>query len=240
MKLLFLLLISLCTPVYGAHAAQDSGAGLYLEPDSQILAVGETVDIRVFATTGGKAVHAIEGELAYNPTEVTVEKISIEGSILQSFATPPSYDDATGLLKFSGWTPANFVGSKGLLLTITLSPRKVGQSALQFNSGSILEVGGAGSNIITTMRSGVYRIDPKQIHAPQPDTQQATTTMSRTSTATSTRVPTLQASTDTSSPENAAAVALSGFELAPLLAPFMLLLTAIAFCIAYAIHRLSR
>jgi hypothetical protein len=247
----------LCTLVVVAgllpqtFAKASSGGELYALPKSSTAVVGTPLEVRVFASANGEAVNAIEGELAYNPSDFVVEKISLEQSILSTWATAPSYDGSTGLIKFSGWAERPYSGNDGLLLTITLRPLRVGQSSLDFNSGAMLSVSGRGSNIITSMRSSVFRLEPKQI---QPALVPAPVAPARSQPASSTpqfapelppsqspAVVSSSSATPTSSPEsNAAALALSGFELAPLFIPFFLLLVLVAFGIAYVLHRTHR
>lgn len=209
------------------------------------------MEVRVFASANGEAVNAIEGELAYNPSDFAVEKISVEKSILSTWATTPTYDGSAGIIKFSGWAERPYSGNDGLLLIITLRPLRVGQSSLDFNSGAMLSVPGRGSNIITSMRSSVFRIEPKQIQqalVPAPVapalSQPASSTPQIAPELPPSQPPTVVSgggATTTTSPEsNAAALALSGFELAPIFIPFFLLLVLVAFGIAYVLHRMHR
>ena len=248
-KLLFcaVLLLVATIPSASALAAAGVGGELFATPKSSVELVNVPFDVRIFASTNGDSVNAIEGELAYNPSDFSVEKISIENSILTSFATAPSFDGSAGLIKFSGSTGQTFSGQSGLLLTVRLRPLRVGQSSLDFNSGAMLSTTQRGSNIITSMHSSAFRIEPQQTQARAPavaaptkpaDAPSATPSVpvsdaTVTSGASATLPPTPESS-------NAAAVALSGMELAPVLVPFFAVLVLIAFCIAYVLHKLPR
>ena len=240
-----MLFIMMLVPLWSVHAAGVSGGELYMTPESELRTIGEPFEVQVYANTGGQAVNAIEGELAYDPSIFSIEKISTDNSILTSWSTQPSYNGATGTVTFSGWAGQIFTGTDGLLVTITLVPLRVGQSSLDFNSGAMLAADAKGSNIITSMRSSVFRVQPVQIQVPNPqpaaDTSSTTPDVAPTSVPAQSTPPTAtQSSTLQPGQSNAAALALSGVELAPLLIPFVALLALIAFAIAYVLHRFSR
>ena len=231
-----------------SQAVAADGGGLYMTSGSQMRTVGESFTVQVRASTHGQTVNAIEGELAYDPSTLSVEDISTDHSILTSWATVPHYDSAQGLIRFSGWAGQPFAGTDGLLLTITFRPLRVGQSSVDFNSGAMLAADAQGSNIITSMQSSVFRIQPvqTQVVAPEPASIASSTAVPTTTTNDS--GPASSASTSVSpAPQaqiagqsSAAALLLSGVELAPLLLPGMAFLVCIAFGIAYVLHRITR
>ncbi len=236
------LLSATLFPLWSASAAALSGGELYMTPESDLRTIGEPFDVRVYANTNGQAVNAIEGELVYNPSDLSVEAISIDHSVLASWSTVPSYDSAAGIVRFSGWAAQPFIGSEGLLITITFRPLRVGQSSVDFNSGSMLASNERGSNIITSMRSSVFRVQPIQTQPPAPVVPLVASTTIQ-STTTDTQTPATPPPTQVPpAPErsNAAALALSGVELAPFLIPFLAILALIAFGIAYVLHRFTR
>ncbi len=241
-----ILEVLLLVPFSVVHA-QVQGGELYLSAQHNVLKVGELVDVIVKADTGVQTVNAIEGELAYNPNDFEIENISTDNSIITSWATQPFYDSAKGFIHFSGWVGVPFQGKEGSLLTITLLPLRVGESSLDFSSGAMLASDGNRGNILTGMKSSLFKTEPritlalipvavaKEPISPEPLPPQVTTTTSVSTT------PQLQMppKPPIESKSNAAAPALSGIQLAPLLIPFFLLLI-LAFGIAYGAHRFSR
>jgi len=232
-----ILLFALMLPM---SVVQASGARLFVAPDSGVYQIGQTFDVQVMADTDRQLINAVEAELAYNPRDFAVEKISTDKSILTTWSTPASYDGASGIIKFSGWVGQKFNGPDGLLITITLRALRVTQSSVLFNSGAMLAADMQGGNIINNMSAGTYAISPKQI-APTPlseDQVQATpekpvvspvTQGGQRTTATPDGLP--------ANTTQAAAVVFSGFELAPEFIGFFALLAFMAFCIAYILHR---
>ena len=235
----FLLLMAL-TPLHVALGAGQSGGELYMTPESILHAMAEPLEVVVYANTNGQTVNAIEGELAYNPSDLSVEKISTDGSILNTWSTTPSYDGASGVIKFSGWADHPFNGSGGKIITITFVPLRVGQGSIDFNSGAMLATDGMGSNIITTMRSTAYRIQPVQVQTLPPQAPPSLSTAASVTNSVPTPPVTSPSPSPSPAPSNAASAVLSGVELAPVIVPFLAILTLIAFCIAYVLHRFAR
>ena len=226
-----------------AFAADLAGGILFITPESGSYEIGAPFDVRVMANTDGQDVNAVEAEIAYVPTNLAVENISIDHSVLTTWSTPPSYDSATGLIKFSGWADSKFKGTKGLIITMTLRPLKVGISTLNFNSGAMLASDGHGSNIITSMKSSSINAQPQQIAAPPPiQNQNASATAPTLASTTSDSVATPHPAPPSKIPDTsqASAIALSGFEFAPVAVLFVAALVLIAFCIAYVLHRFVR
>jgi hypothetical protein len=222
--------------------SKAAGGELYLSPQTGSYSVGYGFDVAVLANTDAQTVNAIEAEIAYNPRYFEVGSISTDHSILTSWATPPSYDGASGLITFSGWAGTNYKGTKGLLITVHLIPLRVGQTALNFNSGAMLAVGGTG-NIITSMKSGSFNLQPEQVAAPvlpPPATTTPTSTEALTTDTTNAQnaaaVP-LSNTQPTASSSQAAAVIFAGIDVAGPYMFFFALLVLAAFGIAYYFHK---
>jgi len=144
---------------------------LYLDPPRGSYEVGDVFEVRVRADTGGELINAAEADLTFDTRALSVERISTDGSILASFSTNPSFSNDAGTVSFSGWTDEPFTGSEGLLLTISFKALRTITSNAHLAAGAILSVNG-GSNIISSMKSGLYAVEPKQIvvesEVPQP------------------------------------------------------------------------
>ena len=142
-------------------------ATLYVSPEAGVYTIGEIFDIKVLADTGGQKINAAEAELTFNPGALEVQKIITEDSILESWPTPPSFSNEKGTMRFSGWTKNNFSGPSGLLVTIRFKALHNMSSNAYLAAGAILSADGQGSNIITSMKSGLYSVEPKHVDATQ-------------------------------------------------------------------------
>jgi hypothetical protein len=161
----------------------DDGT-LYVEPAFASHVVGESFEARVLVATGGSDINATEAEISFNPQSLEVERISTDGSILASFATPPRFSNENGTIKFTGWTKSPYNGEHGLLITVVFKALRNITSNVQLTAGAILASGGGESNIITSMRSEVVSIAPKElprVDAHSIDIEEATSSPATTS-----------------------------------------------------------
>ena len=156
-------LILILTPGSLAYAAEGS---LFLSPLNGTYAVKDTFELQVRVDSGGRAVNAIEAELAFDPRSLAVDHVSTEGSIIGSWPTVPGFSNTEGTLHFSGWTRERFSGSDGLVITIYFKALRVDSTPVTFTSGSVLAAEAQETNVIASMHSGLYILKPKEIPAP--------------------------------------------------------------------------
>lgn len=153
------LLVTLLLLPGGVFAAE---AALFVEPETGAYTIGEIFEIRVYADTDGAEVNAAEAELTFNPDAIEVQRISTEGSILDAWPTEPTFSNQAGTVRFAGWTKSPYRGSRGLLVTIVFKALSSRPSNAYLAAGAILAADGKGSNIITSMRSGLYTVEPRE------------------------------------------------------------------------------
>ncbi len=131
---------------------------LYVSPETGVYTIGEIFDVKIMADTGGQNINAAEAELTFNPEGLEVQRISTKESILDSWPTPPIFSNEKGTLKFSGWTKNIYSGKDGILVTVTFKALRSVTSNAYLAAGAILAADGRGSNIITSMKSGLYSV----------------------------------------------------------------------------------
>ncbi len=148
-----------------SNFAQAADGTLYMSPERGAYNIGEVFEVKVMADSGGVPINAVEAELNFNPTALAVETISIQNSILSSFSTEPTFSNTEGVIAFSGWTGGTFTGNDGLLVTITFKALRDASANAHLAAGAMLAVQD-GSNIITSMKSGVYTVAPRELVRP--------------------------------------------------------------------------
>lgn len=137
-------------------------AVLYVSPERGTYTIGQTFQVQVFADSGGSLINAAEGDLSFDSSALEVQGISTEGSILQMWSSEPEFSNDAGTVHFAGWTKNNFRGVNGLLITITFKAMRNMVGNARLVAGAILAADGKESNIITSMRSGVFTIAPDE------------------------------------------------------------------------------
>lgn len=164
-RVLFAILLLLALPQYCF-----ADAVLYVSPERGTYSIGQTFQIKIFADSGGALINAAEGDMSFDTSMLEVQSISTDGSILQSWSSEPAFSNEDGTVHFAGWTKNNFNGVNGLLITITFKALRNSAAIARLAAGAILAADGKESNIISSMRSGVFTIAPdEKIAAPAPD-----------------------------------------------------------------------
>jgi hypothetical protein len=160
-----LALILLASSPFIAFA--DSGA-LYISPETSQHSDGDVFDLQVLVDSGGVKINAAEADIAFDPASVEVENLSVDDSLLDIWPSPPVFSNKDGYVRFSGLMKSPYMGSDGKLATITLKTLRNIPTNVRFNSGAILASNGQSSNIISSMRSALISIEPKEILPPPP------------------------------------------------------------------------
>ena len=145
------------------NSANGVGAYLYLSPNSGTYGIDNTFSVAVKVNSGGMAANAAEGTLNFNNNELEVVKISKTGSIFSLWTNEPIFSNSIGNIVFGGGSPSVFNGTSGTIITITFRAKIAGSSNVTFSSGSILAADGKGTNILTSMNSGTYKLQPKVV-----------------------------------------------------------------------------
>ncbi len=143
--------------------AVAEGGILYIDPANVVHSVGDVFDVQVLLDSGGVSVNAAEADIEFNPTAVSVVRVSTRDSLLTLWPTAPYYSNEEGVVRFSGLMEESFNGEGGLLLTITLKALRNMTTNARLAAGAILAADGQGSNIITGMKSGALTIRPQEI-----------------------------------------------------------------------------
>lgn len=153
-SLFFFGLITLffLTPAY------TFAASLRVSPDTGVYTVGGVFSTRVVVNTDGKPINAAEGELKFNPKELSVVSVSKGGSIFNLWTIEPSFSNSSGKVSFSGGSPTGYTGSGGTILTVTFKALAAGNPKVSFGSGSVLAADGQGTNVLSTMTGGNYTV----------------------------------------------------------------------------------
>ncbi len=168
MKKAFGLLFILILLFTATSSVKAGGASLYLSPSTGIYQVDKTFSVAVKVSSGGEAINAAEGKLVFNPSELEVVNISKSGSIFSLWTTEPTFSNSAGNIVFGGGTPDNFIGTAGTIIAISFRAKASASAEVGFSSGSVLAADGMGTNILASMKGGVYTLKSEIIVPPIP------------------------------------------------------------------------
>ena len=158
--LVFLFSFYLITPV------KAGSASLFLSPPSATYLVGSTFSVKIKVNSGGENINAAEGNLTFNPNEISIVSLSKTDSIFSLWAIEPTFSNSAGNIVFAAGTSSGFTGSSGTIITIRFSAKANASSQIRFSSGSVLLADGRGTNILATMNGAVYTLKSKVITPP--------------------------------------------------------------------------
>jgi hypothetical protein len=148
------------------HSAD--AANLKLSPETGVYTVGNTFTVNVVVQTGGKSVNAAEGQIAFNPRELSVVSATRATSIFGLWTQEPTFSNTTGSVTFGGGSPTGYSGATGIVMSITFKALAPGTPKVTFKTGSLLAADGFGTNVLASMGGGSYTVSAKA-DTPEPE-----------------------------------------------------------------------
>lgn len=160
-----LLRICIMSLIFLATALTARAEGsFFLFPESGVYNVGETFEIEVRVDTGGDEINAAEGRIEFNQAELNIVSITTNDSIFSSWFPAPEFSNEDGVVNFGGSNADSYTGTNGNVLTIEFEALANTESEVNFQSGAaILAANGLGTNILSTLSSGVYTMTSKEV-----------------------------------------------------------------------------
>ncbi len=143
-------------------------ATLRVSPDTGVYTAGATFSAQVLVNTIGKPVNAADGELTFNPRELSVVSVTRASSIFNLWTQEPTFSNSAGTITFGGGSPTGYTGTAGNVISITFRAVAAGTPKVTFKSASILAADGLGTNVLTAMTGATYSIGA-QSSAPPPE-----------------------------------------------------------------------
>jgi hypothetical protein len=161
--ILFLgILFGLGISSFSVPPVSAAGASLYLAPAKGAYAIGGKFNVAVKVNSGGADINAAEGKITFDAKLMEVVSVSKGGSIFPFWTTEPSFSNSAGTVSFGGgMPPPPYKGTAGQICTISFKAKAAGTAAVRFTSGAVLANDGKGTNVITSMGSASFAINPK-------------------------------------------------------------------------------
>jgi len=150
-KIIFFLLFSGFSFVHSAT--------LYLLPESGEVNVGGNLKIGVYVDSTDQAMNAVSFLISYPKNLLKFVNFSKAGSTINLWVQEPQHDSINAQLLGEGIVlNPGFQGSKGKVVEINFQALKEGEAKIEFLRGMILANDGQGTNILSSMKGGSYRI----------------------------------------------------------------------------------
>ncbi len=161
-KIFFLLtLISLSFPLAKINAAS---ASLFLSPTSGAHFVGDKFNVLIYVSSASQATNTYDVYLSVS--NLTVNGISVGGSICILYPSPPSYNNVSAHFRCGLPTPG-YTGSGGYIGSISVKGNTPGTAKVFVDGTSqVLANDGAGTNILTSRGTATFNIQPQPTGSP--------------------------------------------------------------------------
>lgn len=150
----------LMTSMLGLPRSMEAAtASLQATPATGVYSINNSFTVRVTVNSGGQPINAAEGELRFNPQELSVISINRTGSVFNLWVAEPTFSNSAGTINFSGGSPTGYTGSGGTVFSVTFRALRAGTSRLTFATGAVLANDGRGTNILSGMNGGTFTIE---------------------------------------------------------------------------------
>ncbi len=154
MKKYFFLFFIIVGALFSSAPAV-SAAEIYLGVASGDVRVGSMVTAVVYVSSSDKLINNAEGIITFPPDLLSVESISLGGSIFSIWIEQPAFSNSAGTISFNGGVPnPGFIGNSGAIIRVTFKAKKVGIANLAFAGASVYANDGFGTDV-TSARKGL-------------------------------------------------------------------------------------
>lgn len=148
----------------GALGAQ---ASFFLAPSSKSYVVGQTFTITL-NVSADLAVNAAEGSLVYPMDKLEALSVSKSNSVINLWVNEPIISQNSGNVYFAGVIlNPGYKGSGAKILSVNFRVKAPGDAFVSVTNGSILANDGLGTEVLSSISGGRYKLEPKVI-APAP------------------------------------------------------------------------
>ena len=159
------LFLALGLWIGSAHASQ--AATLYVSPGTGTYRVGQTFTVTIGVSSPDQAVNAVSGVVRFPNNLLQLTSLSKSG-VVSLWVQDPTFSQAAGTASFEGVIlNPGYKGGGGKLITLTFRAKATGDATVSLASGQVLANDGQGTNILSGLGRGKYRIDPA-LPAPTP------------------------------------------------------------------------
>lgn len=154
------------------HVSGVQAANLYLSPSTGSFLVGDSFSVGIYVSSADQTVNAVSGTISFPKDKLEVSSVGKGSSVVNLWVQEPSYSNTNGTVNFEGVIlNPGFKGSSGKVITINFRFKGSGEAVVNFSSGSVLANDGNGTNILSSMNSGRYKVEIKTTEPPAEESE---------------------------------------------------------------------
>jgi len=150
------------------YAQVGFAADIFLGSDKSEVRVNDTFSVTVFVNSAGASVNSAEGIISFPNSLVSVESVSMSGSVFSIWVEQPTFSNSAGIVSFNGGSPnPGFNGARGAVVRVTFKAKVKGTATLSFSGASVYANDGLGTDV-TSGRRGTSVIIGDSVAVPLP------------------------------------------------------------------------
>ena len=140
--------------------ARADAATMRLSPATGSFILGSTFDVSVILNTGGVAVNTIEVELNFPADKLQIANPSLGKSIVQIWASPPTFSNQEGKIYFVGGIPSpGITTSEGVVQSFTFRVTSPGEAKISFGKNiSVLANDGFATDLLKQTSPALFKL----------------------------------------------------------------------------------
>ena len=142
---------------------------MLLAPSSGSFNSGQTFTAIVQVNPDGDSVNAVEAELSFDNSVLSVVNVSKDGSVFTLWPVEPTFSNTAGTITFGGGHTAP-ITSRSNLLVVTFRAVTEGSGSVAFDSASVLAADGRGTDVLGDAIGGTYTVTAAATPPPAPTT----------------------------------------------------------------------
>lgn len=150
-------------------AQVSEAAEIAISPSSGSYSSGQSFTTTIQVNPQTKSVNAVEAQLSFDNTKLSVVSVSKVGSVFSLWTTEPTFSNAAGTLNFGGGSPTPF-STKSNLLTVTFKVVAEGSGKVSVASASVLAADGLGTDVYSGAVNATFALAgaPAPVETPAP------------------------------------------------------------------------
>jgi hypothetical protein len=153
--------------LFAMFAAPAFAADLLVSPSTGSYSTGQTFTVNIQVDPSGDSVNAVEADLTFDKSVLSVVNVSKTGSVFSLWTTEPAFSNTAGTITFGGGSPTPF-SARSTLLSVTFRTLGPGSGSVAFGTASALAADGRGTDVLEGKIGGSFAVAAATTPTPTP------------------------------------------------------------------------
>ncbi|MDB9944392.1 cohesin domain-containing protein [bacterium] len=163
------ILLSMVFVGLAMFSATAEAAQVVVSPSTGTYANGQSFTATIQVNPQGDAMNAVEAQISFDNTKLSVVNVSKTGSVFSLWTTEPTFSNTNGTIDFGGGSPSPFSNTSNII-TVTFRTLDTGSANVLVSSASALAADGLGTDVYSGSVDASYTIsadvEPTPVETP--------------------------------------------------------------------------